>query len=104
MAASSPQTKNWPDLLPITIAGTAVPTAQYPKILGVTLDLLLTFNILKALAGSSWGKEKEVLKTTYTAISKFVLSYAAPRLPPRVRPSYREPKTLPYAPSQDALR
>ena len=79
--------------LPINIAGTAVPTVQDPKILGVTLDPLLTFknhamntkakvikrnNILKALAGSSWGKEKEVLKTTYTAISKSVLSYAAP--------------------------
>ena len=79
--------------LPINIAGTAVPTVQDPKILGVTFDPLLNFknhaanikakvnkrtNILKALAGSSWGKEKEVLKTTYTAISKSVLNYATP--------------------------
>ena len=79
--------------LPIKINGVAVPTKQDPKILGVTLDPMLTFkhhvktmkdkissrtNILKALAGSTWGKDKEVLATTYSAIGKSVINYCAP--------------------------
>ena len=79
--------------LPIQIDGTKVPTVQNPKILGVTLDPMLSFkahakqikekvmgrnNILKALSGSSWGMDKEVLLTTYSAINKSVLSYCAP--------------------------
>ena len=79
--------------LPIYIKGKKVPTHKDPKILGVTLDPMMTFkyhaknikekinfrnNILKAMAGSSWGKEKEILLTTYTAISKSIFNYAAP--------------------------
>ena len=79
--------------LPIIIDGAAVPTVQDPKILGVTLDPMMSFkhhvkamkdkinnrtNILKALAGSTWGKDKEVLATTYSAIGKSVLNYCAP--------------------------
>ena len=70
-----------------------MPTVEDPKILGARLDPLLTFknqvkdmkdkvksrnNILKALAGSTWGKDKEVLATTYSAIGKSVLNYCAP--------------------------
>ena len=79
--------------LPIFIDGVKVPTVKDPKILGVTLDPLLTFrthaqnikkkltsrnNVLKALAGSTWGMEKEVLLTTYKAISKPLINYCAP--------------------------
>ena len=79
--------------LPIFIDGTRVPTTKEPKILGVTLDPTLSFkyhvkntrdklnkknNVLKALAGSSWGKEKEVLTTTYKAIGRSLLTYGAP--------------------------
>lgn len=79
--------------LPIFIEGTPVPTHKDPKILGVILDPLLTFknhakcvkdkvnkrnNILKALTGSAWGMNKEVLLTTHNAINKSVLSYCAP--------------------------
>ena len=79
--------------LPIHIDGSKVPTLKNPKILGVTLDPLLTFkahadllkvrvnsrtNILKALAGSSWGMDTETLLTTYSATSKSLLSYCAP--------------------------
>ena len=81
--------------LPIIIDGAAVPTKQDPKILGVTLDPMMSFkhhvkamkdkinnrtNILKALAGSTWGKDKEVLATTYSAIGKSVLNYCTPNL------------------------
>ena len=65
--------------LPIKIGQHTVPTTKNPKILGVTLDSLHTFNahssntlnkirkrnsVLKARAGSSWGKDKEFLTTT----------------------------------------
>ena len=76
-----------------------MPTKQDPKVLGVTLDPMLTFkqhvkamkdkinnhtNILKALAGSTWGKDKEDLTTTNSAIGKSVLNsgvYKAPYSP-----------------------
>ena len=79
--------------LPIKIGQHTVPTTKNPKILGVTLDSLHTFNahsnntlnrirkrnsLLKALAGSSWGKDKEILTTTYKAISRSVVNYVAP--------------------------
>ena len=35
-------------------------------------------NMLKALAGSSWGQEKETLPLTYNALGKSIASYAAP--------------------------
>ena len=72
-------------------------------ILGVTLDSLHTFNahpnntlnkirkrnsVLKALAGSSWGKDKELLTTTYKAISRPVVNYAAPIWTPAFRDTH----------------
>lgn len=80
-------------VLPIKMDGKEIPTCQNPKILGLTLDPLLNFgehikvmkervqhrnNALKCLAGSTWGKNKEVLKDTYKAIGRSVLNYAAP--------------------------
>ena len=79
--------------LPIYINGTKVPTVQKPKILGVTLDNLFNFsehanqmkskigqrnNVLKALSGTTWGKEKETLLSTYKATSQSILNYCAP--------------------------
>ena len=86
--------------LPIKIGRHTVPTTKNPKILGVTLDSLHTFNahsnntldkirkrnsVLKALARSSWGKGKEPLTTTYKAISRPVVNYAAPIWTPALR-------------------
>ena len=66
--------------LPISIDGDKVPNHKDSKVLGVILDPLLTFNqhaksvkekvnkrnnILKALASSAWGMEKEILLTTH---------------------------------------
>ena len=80
-------------VLDIKIDGKAVPRVQNPCILGVTFDPLFNFgthvkhlkekvnnrnNILKALAGTSWGKEKETLLTTYKAIGGSLINYAAP--------------------------
>ena len=76
--------------LPIFIDGQAVPTIKDPKVLGVTLDPMLSFKPHsqklnervrardKALAGSSWGTDKETLTTTYKATSKSLLDYCCP--------------------------
>ena len=64
-----------------------------PTILGVTLDPHLTFSphvarvaertggrlrILKALAGTSWGQDKETLLTTFKLLLSSILHYASP--------------------------
>ena len=72
--------------------GTKVQTHTDPKVLGVIMDLLLIFknhaksikevnkrnNVPKALTGSSWGMDKEILLATHNAINQSVLSYCAP--------------------------
>jgi hypothetical protein len=70
-----------------------VPLVTKPKILGVTFNPTFTFaehctvaaqkvhkrnNILKALTTTSWGLQKETLLTTYNALGKSVINYAAP--------------------------
>ena len=77
----------------ITLEDTQLPLERSPKILGVIMDPSLPFhgqcnyvseridkrnNMLKALAGSSWGQDKETLLLTYNALGKSIASYAAP--------------------------
>ena len=77
----------------ITLKGDIIPLNRRPKILGVTLDTHFTFtphiktitdkarsrlNILRALAGSSWGQHKETLILTYKCLIKSLFLYAAP--------------------------
>lgn len=65
----------------------------------MTLDSLLNFsehtkitqtkvlkrnNVLKALAGSSWGKEKETLTITFKSICRSIVNYAAPIWSPQI--------------------
>ena len=72
---------------------------KYPKLLGVTFDTMYTFskhikttvskaklkiNILKSLAGSSWGQDKETLVITYKSICRSVLEYGAPIWAPAI--------------------
>ena len=79
------------------LAAQVLPLEKKPKVLGVTLDTHLTFtqhcnniavkvqqrnNVLKALAGSTWGCDKETLLTTYHAIGRSILSYCCPVLTP----------------------
>ena len=73
----------------ITLEDTQLPLERSPKILGVIMDPSLSFhnyvldridkinNILKALVGSSWGPEKEILLLTYNTFGKSIASYAA---------------------------
>ena len=77
----------------VLINDNLLPLARTPKILGVTFDTFFTFhhhtkavttkmnkrnNILKALAGTTWGQQKETLTLTYKAISRSIADYAIP--------------------------
>ena len=77
----------------IAIADAILPLEHTPKILGVLLDTSFAFhhhceyvanrvskrnNILKALAGTSWGQQKETLLMTYKAVGLSIADYAAP--------------------------
>ena len=88
--------------LDIQVAGKPLPTTTEAKVLGVTLDPLLTFcrhaanirakvtqrnNILKALAGTAWGCSKEVMLSTYKSIGRAVANYAAPVWSPQLSDS-----------------
>ena len=77
----------------VILANQVLPLKKKPKVLGVTLDTQLTFtqhcyniavkvqqrhNVLKALAGSTRGCDKETLLATYQAIGRSILSYCCP--------------------------
>jgi hypothetical protein len=70
-----------------------IPLKKNPKILGVTFDTFLNFSyhikdiavrlasllqILKALAGTSWGQQKETLLITFKCLILSIINYAAP--------------------------
>ena len=76
----------------IKIKNLLVPLEKHPRLLGVTFDTMHTFNqhakltaskaskkinILKSLAGSTWGQSKETLILTYKSICRSVTEYAA---------------------------
>ena len=84
------QAKTHPRIL---IEDSQLPLAQCPNILGVYLDTSLSFNkhsgyvaervssrnnILKALAGTSWGQQKVTLLMTYKEVGRSIINYAAP--------------------------
>ena len=79
------QAKYHPD---IKKAGSQLPLNRSPKILEVHLDTSLTFNthkrqqesateVLKALAGTTWGQQMETILMTYKTIGKSVVNYSA---------------------------
>ena len=76
-----------------------MPPSQYPKILRVIFDNLLTFSkhvegvaarvkgrnkILKAITDSTCRKDKETLLDTYKAIAHTLIDYAAPVWAPSI--------------------
>ena len=86
----------------ISLEDTQLPLERSPKILGVIMDPSLSFhrhcvsdridkrnNMLKALAGSSWGQDKETLLLTYNALGKSIASYGAPTQVTRALGRYR---------------
>ena len=77
----------------IYIDNSHLPLVKCPRILGVYLDPSLSFNkhsqyvaervsdrnnILKALAGTLWGQQKETLLLTYKAVDRSIINNAAP--------------------------
>jgi hypothetical protein len=79
-----------PDVL---VNGLPVPFVKNPKILGVIHDSMMNWdqhakyavertksrnNVLKAMAGTTWGAQKETLLATYKAIGRSVAEYAVP--------------------------
>ena len=77
----------------IKIAGSILLLNRSLKILRVRLDTSLTFNVhctqaaprvsnrnnvLKALAGTTWGQQKETILMTYKTIERLVTNYGAP--------------------------
>ena len=83
----------------VHVNGKQLPKESHPKILGVTLDSQLTFNehtrkvcekvqnrnnVLRKIAGTTWGCSKETLNTTFKAIGRSVINYAAPIWTPTI--------------------
>ena len=81
------QSKTQPQII---INNTPVPLEKEPKILGVTFDIHFSFSmhvknitkranfklkVLKALACSSWGHQKETMLNTYQGTSTKLISY-----------------------------
>ena len=79
--------------LKIKISDIELPLVCNPKILGVYLDTFFSFNVfcvqvvnriskrnnvLKVLAGTNWGHQKETLLLTYNALGRSIANYAAP--------------------------
>ena len=78
---------------PPKISDSELHLVRCPKILGVYLDTFFSFNtpcvqvanrvskinnVLKALAGTNWGQQKETLLLTYKALGRSIANYAAP--------------------------
>ena len=92
----------------IFIENSHLPLVNCPRILGVYLDPSLSFNkhnqyvaervsgrnnILKALAGTSWGQQKETLLMTYKAVGRSIINYAVPVWSPNLHDTnYRKIK------------
>jgi hypothetical protein len=90
----------------VFLANTLVPLEKQPKILGQWLDTMYTGahhckkqaakvrqrnNILKGIAGSSWGQDAETLIMTYKAIGRSVAEHAVPVWSPFVSDSSWRP-------------
>ena len=88
--------------LDLKINDEQIPMEKKPKILGVYFDPMQTFkrhaketaqtakkrnNVLRAIAGSTWGKDKEQLLNMYKATGRAVLNYGAPVWTPNLSAS-----------------
>ena len=88
--------------LGLNINNKALPMALHPKVLGLTLDPKLTYNahiqniathaqkplqVIKALTGTTWGKQKETLVATYKAVMRPTLEYASSIWSPMASPT-----------------
>ena len=87
----TPDPGEYSTTLSLKLNNQTLPITKHLKILGITLDPKLTFsqhinltitkakqmlNILKALASTKWGKQKELIFSTFKAIICPILEYA----------------------------
>jgi hypothetical protein len=98
MSSSSPLTPTSPNTTPhVSLNGSIIPLDKNVKILGATWDTHLYFwaphaaiaaraskhiEILKALAGFTWGQDRKTLLLTWKALIKPILDYCAPIFKP----------------------
>ncbi|KAF2348773.1 Reverse transcriptase domain [Trinorchestia longiramus] len=98
----------------VTWKGTGLTHCRSPKILGITFNPHFTFtphinticeraqhrlNILKALAGSFWGPQKETIILTYKALINSIVTYepsGSPTLPPLLWQNSKQSRTPPF--------
>ena len=86
----------------VSLDNTILPLERNPRILGVTFDPHFTFtphinsiisratprlNILRALAGTTWGASKETLIITFKSLIQSLFTYASPVWFPNASPS-----------------
>ena len=98
----TPDTKEYHIHPQVKIKDSIVPLEKNPKLLGVTFDTMHTFtphvnktvdkvkskvNLMKAISGTTWGQDKEVLTQTYKAIGRSLLEYGVPIWSPIISPS-----------------
>ena len=89
----TPWTRQVGAQLDVAIEGVPVPTVKNPRLLGVLMDPLFTFNahaaatakkctsrlnLMRALADTKFGHDKEVLLSTYKTYIRSVIDYGAP--------------------------
>ena len=100
----TPDPAEYETILNLTINNTIIPTVKNPKILGLTFDPKLNFGkhvritkekadnankIVKALSGTSWGKQKETLIATYKATVQPILEYGSTVWSPIIKDTNR---------------
>ena len=88
----TPDPAEYTSNLDLKIHNTALPMATHPKVLGLTLDQILTYSIqihnisvhahkplqiIKTLTAAGWGEEKEILMATYKVVMTPALEYAS---------------------------
>ena len=92
LSRRSARTHTKPNSYENTHCGLTATTGRCPKILGVYVGTSIIHkhsgyvaervssrnNILKALAGTSWGQQKEILLMTYKVVGTSIINYAAP--------------------------
>ena len=98
----TPDTRQFHHHPHVTLNNTPLPLAQYPRILGVTLDPRFNFghhikniisraspriNILRALAGTNWGQQKEIIVLSYKSLVRSLFLHATPIWFPNTSPS-----------------
>ena len=87
---------------PVTLNDTPLPLERNPRILGVIFDPHFTFtphitslikratprlNIIRALAGTNWGQQKETLLITFKSLIQSLFTYACPIWFPNSKPT-----------------